>query len=1038
MNGNFFIEHPYLSMVIAIVITLCGAIAIFMLPVSQYPNVTPPQVSITASYPGADAQTLLQTVIEPIEEQVNGVEDMIYMSSNASNSGSANITVTFAVGTDGQKNTQNTQSRVNWALSQLPEAVQREGVIVQEQSGNILLAITLDSPDGSYDSLFLSNYAAINIVNELKRIPGTSEVKLFGGSNYAMRFWLNNEKLASLNLSVADVIDAVKSQNMQVSAGALGAAPVPRSEKFHYTVQTLGRLTSPEEFGNIMIRVTEDGAQVRLKDVAKIEMGAETYDVSSTLNNRPSIMILVYQRSSANGIEISKACRATLDRLARQFPPGMACEVKYDSTNFIRMSIRDVVQTLVIAILLVAGVVYLFLQSWRMALVPALAIPVSIVGTFAAMKLLGFSINLVTLFGLILAIGIVVDDAIIVIENVSRLMKEEKLSPREAAEKSMRQISGAIMATTAVLLAMFVPICFLGGITGELYRQFGVTISVAVLLSAINALTLSPSLAAILLKPDETAGNFFLFRRFNSGFAKFGNFYNATIAKAVRFPAAILTVYAFLSLLFIGLYLIMPAGFIPPEDQGVFFANVQLPSNTSHALTDQVAGKATDILNGIPGVKTVMCASGFNVLNMNPAANNAFMLVVLDDWSSRLEKGLPIEKITENARRRLMVLPEAFFMLFEPPPIPGIGMAGGFNFVLEDLSGTNVEELRRYTDIMVGAGFMNPLLRNVFCSWNAATSSVYLEIDREKALQLGVNLNGLYTMLEGSLGFLYINDFNCFGQVYKTEVQSAEQARDTVEKIKRLYVANRQGEMVPLPSLVKIRSRVGPETLGRYNMRLAAQIQGAPAPGLSSKQAMEVMEAIAAKVLPPTMQYEWSEMSYQEQQAGNQAPVVFGLAILFIFLFLAALYGSWLLPLSVIMVIPLVMPGALGLLHLAGISNNIYTQIGLILLFAMACKTAILIVDFAKQQHSENRNAEDAALSAAKLRFRAILMTSLAFIFGTLPLACATGPGAGSQRSIGCSVVGGMSIAVITILFLSPIFYMVCQKLLDKRKKPRN
>ena len=476
----------------------------------------------------------------------------------------------------------------------------------------------------------------------------------------------------------------------------------------------------------------------------------------------------------------------------------------------------------------------------------------------------------------------------------------------------------------------------------------------------------------------------------------------------------------------------MPAGFIPPEDQGVFFANVQLPSNTSHALTDQVAGKATDILNGIPGVKTVMCASGFNVLNMNPAANNAFMLVVLDDWSSRLKKGLPIEKITENARRRLMVLPEAFFMLFEPPPIPGIGMAGGFNFVLEDLSGTNVEELRRYTDIMVGAGFMNPLLRNVFCSWNAATSSVYLEIDREKALQLGVNLNGLYTMLEGSLGFLYINDFNRFGQVYKTEVQSAEQARDTVEKIKRLYVANRQGEMVPLPSLVKIRSRVGPETLGRYNMRLAVQIQGAPAPGLSSKQAMEVMEAIAAKVLPPTMQYEWSEMSYQEQQAGNQAPVVFGLAILFIFLFLAALYGSWLLPLSVIMVIPLVMPGALGLLHLAGISNNIYTQIGLILLFAMACKTAILIVDFAKQQHSENRNAEDAALSAAKLRFRAILMTSLAFIFGTLPLACATGPGAGSQRSIGCSVVGGMSIAVITILFLSPIFYMVCQKLLDR------
>ncbi len=1033
MKENVFIRNPYFSMVIAIVMTLCGAIAIFLLPVTQYPNVTPPQVSVTTTYPGADAETLLETVVEPLEQQINGVRDMIYLSSNASNSGSVNLTVTFDIGTSGEQNTQNVQSRVNWALPQLPQTVQNEGVIVQEQSGNILLGISLFSPDGSYDALFLSNYAAINIINELKRIHGVAEVRLFGSSNYAMRFWIDNQKLASLNLSVADVIQAVKAQNVQISAGSVGAAPNPAEAGFYYTVQTLGRLTTREEFADIIIRALPGGAVVKMKDVAEIRTGAETYDMKSTMNNRATVLIAVYQLNDANGIEISNLCRAKLKELSAYFPPDVAYNIQYDSTSFIRMSIQDVVKTLFVAILLVSGVVYLFLQSWRMALVPTLAIPVSIVGTFAVLKLLGYSINLVTLFGLILAIGIVVDDAIIVIENVSRLMKEEKLPPGEAAEKSMHQISGAILATTAVLLAMFVPICFLSGITGELYRQFGVTISVAVVFSAVNALTLSPALASIFLKPDESAENFFLFRGFNALFRKLACGYQRAVTLIVSFPKVILILYLVLVVLFVWLYALRPGGFIPEEDQGYFFGNIQMPSNTSLIVTEQTGRNAVDILRSTPGVRDVLMVPGFNVLSMNPATNNAFLIVILEPWSRRAEQHLSATRILEMAQRKLFLIPEAFCMLFNPPPIPGIGVAGGFNFVLQDREGTKPEQLQLYTDRMLEEASGNPRLRNIFCAWNPSVTNLYLEINREKALQLGVDLNTLNTMLEGSLGSIYINNFNRFGQVYQVEIQSADRDRDLAEKIKRLYVLNSRGEAVPFPSLMSVKRRTGPESLGRYNLRLASQIQGSPADGTTSRQAMEIMRSIAAKLLPSTMQYEWTGMSYQEDRAGNQAPVVFSLAILFIFLFLAALYGSWLLPLSVILVIPLVLPGSLAFLSLMGIGNNIYTQIGLVLLFAMASKTAILIVDFAKQKREGGEDAGGAALGAAKLRFRAILMTALAFVCGTLPLSYATGPGSASQRSIGCSVVGGMSIAAVGILLLCPLFYMVLQRLLDRR-----
>lgn len=1029
----FFIRNPYTAIVIAIVITICGAIAIFMLPVAQYPNITPPQVSITTTYPGADAKTLLQTVVEPVEQQVNGVRNMIYMLSSASNSGSVNIVVTFDIGTNGEDNTRNVQSRVNWALPQLPEAVQREGVIVREQSGNILLAIALYSPDRTYDALFLSNYASVNLVNELSRIHGVSQVRTFGSSDYAMRVKLRNEKLAALKLTVNDVVSAIREQNTEVSSGAVGAAPIPKDLYFHYTVQAKGRLTSTEEFGNIIVRSLPDGAQVKLKEIADLELGAETYDLRGNLNNMPAVMLVVYQLSDANGLAISDACRATMEKMSKFFPSGLEYGIKYDSTSFIRVSIHDVVRTLILAIIIVALTVYLFLQDWRMALVPTLAIPVSIIGTFAVLKLLGFSINLVTLFALILAIGIVVDDAIIVIENVSRLMKDEHLAPRDAAEKSMRQITGAIVATTSVLLAMFLPICFLSGITGELYRQFGVTISVAVLLSAVNALTLSPALSAVFLKPDERTENFFLFRWFNTAFGKAAAGYERFLERVVRRISLPLLLYFLIALAGGALYFFLPSGFIPQEDQGVIFGNIQLPSNTSLSRTEKITEETTAILKKVPGIKDVITISGFNILNMNPAPNNAFLIATLEPWAQRLKHGLSADKITMLSEYELQNLPEAFFMLFQPPPIPGIGMAGGFNFVLQEKTGTNAPLLKQYLDEMIGAAYFTPELRNVFSFWNAETSFIYLNIDREKAMKSGVDPASLDNMLASSLGFVYINDFNRFGQVYKVEIQSVEELRNTQDKINRLYIANNGGAMVPLASLVKLESRVAPESLSRYNMHLAAQIQGAPAPGVSSGTAMKLMENLAAKALPDTLSYSWTDMSYQEARAGNQNIVIFTLAVVFIFLFLAALYGSWMLPLSVIAAIPLVFPGAVLFLRSAGLDNNLYTHVGVILLFAMVCKTSILIVDFAKKQHDSGSDAATAAREAAHLRFRAILMTALAFILGTLPLAFADGPGSGSQRSIGCAIVGGMSFAVVCLIFLVPLFYMVCEKLKQGR-----
>lgn len=1038
MNDSLFIRHPYLAMVIAIVITLCGILAIVALPVAQYPDITPPQVNITTTYPGADALTLLQTVVEPIENQVDGVRDMIYLESTSANSGSVDIVATFDIGTDGERNMQNVQDRVNWATPQLPEAVQREGIIVKEQTGNILLAISLYSPGGSYDTLFMSNYAAINLQNRLKRVRGVSEVMIFGGSDYAMRVWLDAERMAGMGITVEEVMQALQSQNMQVSSGSVGAAPSARDQLMRYNVQTRGRLLTTEAFGNIIVRAEPGGAQVKMKDIADVELGAETYNTVSTLNGEPAVMLLVFQLSNANGLEVSAECRRLMAEAGREFPPDLKYGFQYDSTNFIHASIHDVVQTLCLAVLLVALVVLIFLQDWRMALVPTLAIPVSIVGTFAVLLLLGYSINLVTLFALILAIGIVVDDAIIVIENVSRLMAEEQLSPAEAAGKSMAQISGAIVATTAVLLAMFVPICFLSGITGELYRQFGVTLSVAVLLSAINALSLSPVLSALLLRRRETPPKFFLFRWFNRGFGALSGGYGKVLAGLTKLTALVLAVYLLLAGVIGYWYSKLPTGFVPAEDQGVFFANVELPSGTALARTEEVTAQVEKMLRQLPGVADVIASPGYNILKSVPSANNAFVIVVLQPWAERIRARQPIGAIMAKGELAMQEeLPEAMVMFFEPPPIPGIGMAGGFNFVLQQRSGTDPARLAEVLDEMLMAAMRQPELRNVFSTFNADSPYLFLDIDRAKALKMGVSLAAIDQLLENILGFNYVNDFNRFGQVYKVELQGRDQDRELADRILRLYVPNRQGQMVPMASLATIRTAVSAEYLTRYNLALAAQIQGAPAPGCSSGEAMKAMERLAGQILPAEMSYQWTDMSYQEQLAGNSVVSVFALAVVFIFLFLAALYGSWMLPWSVVLAIPLALAGALGLLSLAGIDNNIYTQIGIVLLFGMACKTAILIVDFAKKHHDAGASVTEAARAAAKLRFRAVLMTAFAFVFGTLPLAYAAGPGAASQRSIGVAVVGGMILAIAGGVLLIPLFFIACQSAVDWYKKRR-
>ncbi len=1022
---NLFIDNPYLAAVIALVTVLCGMLGLRALSIAQYPNVTPPEIVVSTTYPGADAVTLLSSVVEPLEREINGVPGMIYMKSTASNSGSVLITVSFKVGTPSEAATQAVQDRVDWANAALPAEVRAEGVTVKAQSGNILLAISLYSPDGTPDALFMGNYAEIELIDQLKRIPGVSDVQLFGGSDYAMRIWLDSNRMAGLGIASEDVIQALKTQNINVAAGAIGGAPSLPGQMFYCSVRTRGRLMTAAEFAAITVRAQSSGATVKLGEIATVELGKESYDTQCFINEMPSVMLLVFQRADANAIDISNRCRTLMEKNCGAFPAGMKYDIQYDSTNFIRDSIKDVIFTLGLAIALVAVVCYLFLQNWRMALAPVLAIPVSIAGSFAVLWLLGYSINLVTLFALILAIGIVVDDAIIVIENTSRLIEQEHLDPAAAARRSMKEITSAVMATTAVLLAMFVPICFLPGITGELFRQFGVTVSAAVLFSALNALTFTPALSATLLRGHVPEPARF-FGPFNRGFEAVFNRYGRGVAKLLQYTTVLLAIYL---LGCAGIYLWYsqrPAGFIPSEDQGYFFGNLQMAPGTPLVRTVEQTRTAAAIMKQIPGVSAMLAVPGYNVLNNAPSTGNALLIAILEPWKQRSHGGAATtsDGIRNRAERELLgALPEMFPMLFAPPPIPGIGMANGFDFMLEERSSVDARQLGEMLDLMLYEASQEPSLQNIFSTFNNSEPYQRIVIDRERALAMQISLSELDQTLATLQGSYYVNNFNRFGKLYKLLTSARADDRADAGQLLRLHVKNARGDMVPLAAVAHLETGAEAATLTRYNLRLAAEIQGEPAPGVSSGAAMKIMEQLADRLLPPNFTYEWTGMSFQAQTAHGEIGMVFLLAVGFIYLFLAALYQSWILPLTVILTIPAAAAGAVAALSAAGIANNLYTQIGLVLLFGMAAKTAILIVNFAHRRQLEGYSPREAALYAAKLRFRAVTMTTLAFVFGTLPLALATGPGAASQRSIGFTVLGGMTAGLLGALLLAPIFY---------------
>jgi hydrophobic/amphiphilic exporter-1 (mainly G- bacteria), HAE1 family len=1031
MFSSFFIDRPKFAFVISIVITLAGLISLTTLPVDQFPDITPPVVQVSTSYPGANALVVEQTVAQPLEEQINGVEGMMYLASTSGNDGGLNMQVTFEVGTDPDIAQVNVQNRVALAQPRLPEEVIRQGISVRKQSTNLLLVINLTSPGGTHDSVYLSNYATINLMDSLARVPGVGQATIFGARDYSMRMWLDASRMASLGITTGDVVRAIREQNVQVAAGEIGGAPSGPEQQFQYTVRTQGRLSDVAAFENIIVRAQPDGSSVRVSDIARVELGARNYASFGLLDGKPSANIGIYQLPGSNALAVANRVQAEIDRLSPRFPPDLQASILYDTTRFVDASIREVARTLLEALGLVVLVVFVFLQSWRMTVVPAIAIPVSLIGTFAALNALGFSINVITLFGLVLSIGIVVDDAIIVVENVQRKLTQG-LSTRDAAVQAMREVTGPIVATSLVLLAVFVPVGFIPGITGRLYQEFALTIAVAVLISTVNALTLSPALCASLLRAHDEPRAWF-FRRFNRAFDVLLSRYTAAVRVMLRHLAIVLVVFAGLIAVTIVGFQRLPSEFLPDEDQGYFFVNVQLPPAAALTRTSDVMTQVADILTQTPGIRSVVAIGGFSFLTGTSASNSGVLFAVLEPWFDRREPELQAQGILQRVRGKLAAIPEATVVAFNPPSIRGLGTTGGFDFQLQDSRGGSPQDLAAaLRGLIVGAN-QAPELQNVFSTFQADVPQIWVDVDRDKAKKQGVPLDEIFATLQTQLGSFYVNDFNKFGRVYRVILQAETDYRSQPEDILRLYVRNSMGDMVPLRTLVTLSSTLGPETIRRYNLLRAAQVNGEAAPGYSSGDAVNAMERVAAEVLPDGMVYEWSGVTLQELQAGRTAPLLLALAIVFAYLFLVALYESWSIPLSVMLSVPLAALGAVLGLMVAGISNNIYAQIGMVLLIGLAAKNAILIVEFAKKRHDQrDMTAREAATTAATLRFRAILMTALSFILGVVPLMLASGAGAASRQSVGTTVFAGMLAVTVVGTLLVPIFYAAVQDAVDR------
>jgi HAE1 family hydrophobic/amphiphilic exporter-1 len=1040
--SHFFVDRPIFAGVLSILIILLGTFAYFKLPVAQYPEVAPPTIIVTATYPGANAQVLANTVASPLEQEINGVEGMLYASSQSTADGVVSITVTFKLGTDLDMAQVLVQNRVSGALPRLPEETQRLGVNVRKNSPDLMMVVHIVSPNKTYDQLYLSNFASLRVKDVLSRIDGVGNVQIFGARDYSMRVWLDPDRIAALGLTAGEVVAALRRQNVQVASGALNQPPMPSPDAFQLSVQTLGRLTDAEQFGDIVIKTDEEGRLTRVSDVARIEIGARDYLTNSYLDGKEAVAMVIFQRPGSNALATSDAVIQTMDELSKEFPSGVAYTIVYNPTQFIRESVDAVTHTILEAMVLVVLVVFVFLQTWRAAIIPIVAIPVSLIGTFAVMSLFGFSLNILSLFGLVLAIGIVVDDAIVVVENVERNM-EAGMAPKAAAHKTMDEVGGALVSIALVLSAVFVPTALVTGITGQFYQQFALTIAVATLISCFVSLTLSPALSGILLQHKHhaaptSAGAIALdkfFKRFNAALEKISGQYANAIVRLIRVTTLVMITYAgLLGLTWLG-FAVTPSGFIPQQDQGYLIVAAQLPPGSSLQRTDNVVQQINERLLSTKGVIHTVAFSGFSGATFTNDTSAAAIFAGLDEFAVRNSEGVSYEALIGELRQKMAGIQDAFIVVIPPPPIRGIGNGGGFKMMIQDRSGRGADALGAAVRDMAGAANQTPGLVGVFSFFNTGTPQIYADIDRAKAEMLGVPTSNVFEALSVYLGSAYVNDFNLFGRTYQVRAQADAQFRRTPQDVANLRTRNTSGDMVPLGSVALFSDITAPYRLPRYNLYEAAELQGDYAPGVSSGQALASMEKIAAEHLPAGFGFEWTELAYQEKYAGGSSAVIFGFAVVIVFLVLAAQYESWTLPLAVILIVPMCLLAAVVGLLIRGFDNNIMTQIGFVVLVGLACKNAILIVEFAAQAENEGTARAEAAAQAGRTRLRPILMTSFAFILGVVPLVIASGPGAEMRQALGTAVFSGMLGVTFFGLVLTPVFFMVCRAFADYAQK---
>ena len=1026
MFSRFFIDRPIFAAVLSIFIVLAGLAAMRNLPIAQYPEIAPPVVTVTAIYPGATAETIEQTVAAPIENAITGVEKMIYMSSTSGSNGIVQIEVTFDIGTDADQATVNVNNRVKQAEARLPEEVRRQGVQVVKGSSAFLQVLAFYSPDGRYDNLAISNYVTLNVLDQLKRVPGTTNVQIFGAKDYAMRIWVRPDRLTQLRLTPNDLIRALTEQNAQFAAGKIGQSPSNNGQELVYSITTKGRLADVREFENIIVRANPDGSSLRLKDVARVELASKDYEFIGRINGQQATLVGVFLLPGANALKVAEDVVKTVDDIKPRFPPGLVYSVPYDTTKFVRVSIREVLFTLGEAMLLVVLVVFLFLQNWRATLIPAAAVPVSLIGTFAGLYLLGYSINTLTLFGMVLAIGIVVDDAIVVLENIERIMHEEHLPARDAAVKAMREVAGPVIAIVLVLCSVFVPIAFLGGLAGELYRQFAVTIAIAVVISGVVALTLTPSLCVLILKREhKLPGRFF--QAFNTGFLRTTKRYTDGVAWMIRRAGIGVALFALMVVAALFLWRITPGSLVPDEDQGFYIAAVILPDGATLERTDKVVGKVLEAIRSNPNNEDAVAFTGFDFLGGYFRNNAATIFVTQKPWD---ERKVDTKMVVGDLFMKTAGIKEGLVLAFGPPPIFGLGTAGGFELYLQNRGAGGPQRLAQVMGAFMQRSMKDPNFAFVQTLWRPATPQLYVDVDRDKAKALGVPLGDLYGALSATLGNYYVNDFNKYGRTWQVLMSAEPQYRNSPSDVGDIYVRSERGDMIPLRSLANIRYASGPDSMTRFNNLPAVKLFGQAAPGVSSGQAIAEAERVAAEVLPADFSFDWGGASYQEKKSGGTSVIALGLAVIMVFLILAAQYERWSLPLSVLLALPFGTFGALAAVWLRSYSNDVYFQIGLVTLLGLAAKNAILIVQFAELKEREGLSAAAAALEAARLRFRPILMTSLAFIFGVLPLAISTGAGAGARRSVGTGVMGGMLAATFLAIFFVPMFF----KLLATRR----